>query len=160
MKGGPKLVLTEGSPRKTTLQQIILLPLFHQYLVCHQAQNLKPILPNLSLSPSHWLWKPPLPKGWLENIYEIFEEDQQHTLALDTRKTSTWSSSRKTSSIKASLTTACDSSLVTKSVSKPSKLPGWQSWATNPELSQDESCSKEIVIYTLTMTPWPWNTRC
>merc|ERR1719318_122516 len=127
----PKLVLTEGTPRKFfkskgSISEVVNTP-----------EDPPASTPSVSSSSSGSRPKSKLPKSesqpklslvkkssssqsLKENIYEIFEDDKQHTP--DTRKTSTRTSTRKPSTRKASLTSACDSSLVTKSVSKPPRM--------------------------------------
>ena len=79
-------------------------------------------LPKSDSQPKSLVKKTSSSQSLKENIYEIFEDDLQHTPAPGTRKTTTRTSTRKTSTRKASLADACDSSLVTKSVSKPPQM--------------------------------------
>eukprot|EP00090_Calanus_glacialis_P013096 TRINITY_DN21720_c0_g1_i1.p1 TRINITY_DN21720_c0_g1~~TRINITY_DN21720_c0_g1_i1.p1 ORF type:complete len:388 (+),score=174.95 TRINITY_DN21720_c0_g1_i1:87-1166(+) len=133
----PKLVLTEGTPRKFfkskgSSSEVVHTSADHpptsttsvkvssSSSVSRSSSGSKPksklsksdSQPKLSL-----VKKTSSSQSLKENIYEIFEDDQQRTPAPDTRKTSSRTSTRK-----ASLTSACDSSLVTKSVSKPPRM--------------------------------------
>jgi hypothetical protein len=127
----PKLVLTEGTPRRffkskgSSSESVLNTPAEHPTKSTpsvseskHKTKLHKPDdQPKISLlkktSSSHSL---------KENVYDIYEDDLMKTPATVTRKTSTRTSTRKTSSRAANITDACDNSLVTKSVSKPPRM--------------------------------------
>jgi len=130
----PKLVLTEGTPRRFFKSK--------GSEVNTPTEHPPPLIPSVTSSvsiakvpksvskPKTKLPKPEdQPKltqvkktssslSLKENVYDIFEDDELSTPAPVAEKTSTRTSTRK----KATLASACDDSLVTKSVSKPPRM--------------------------------------